>query len=81
MPEEWGEITFTADWWRVEQANVIGIFGDDNHILLDYVLRRPGLELGGQTNPAVVRAAPTADDIAAFQGTGLAAGGRHPVRR
>ncbi|MEY2758933.1 MAG: hypothetical protein RIR33_2711 [Pseudomonadota bacterium] len=67
LPAEWGEITFTADWWRIEQSNVIGIFGDDNHILLDYVLR-----LNGETNPAVVRAAPTADDIAAFQGTGLA---------
>ena len=67
IPEEFGKITFTADWWRVEQSNVIGIFGDDNHILLDYVRR-----LDGETNPAVVRAAPDADDIAAFAGTGLA---------
>lgn len=66
LPKEWGEITLTADWWRIEQSNVVGIFGDDNHILLDYVRR-----LNGQTNPAVVRAAPTAEDIAAFQGTGL----------
>ena len=70
MPETWGELTFTADWWRVEQENVIGIFGDDNHILLDYVLR-----LNGGANPAVVRAAPTADDIAEFQGTGIEAPG------
>jgi iron complex outermembrane receptor protein len=66
LPSEWGELTFTADWWRVEQSNVIGIFGDDNHILLDYVLR-----LNGGANPAVVRATPDADDIAAFAGTGL----------
>lgn len=67
IPEEFGKVTFTADWWRVEQSNVIGIFGDDNHILLDYVRR-----LDGETNPAVVRAAPDADDIAAFAGAGLA---------
>jgi iron complex outermembrane receptor protein len=77
LPEEWGAITFTADWWRVEQSNVIGIFGDDNHILLDYVLRQ-GAGCGtapvaaGCFNPAVVRGTPDADDIAAFAGTGLA---------
>ena len=65
MPEEWGKVTFTADWWRIEQEKVVGIFGDDNHILLDYVLR-----LNGGSNPAVVRAAPDADDIAAFAGNG-----------
>ena len=75
IPEEWGTISFTADWWRVEQENVIGIFGDDNHILLDYVLRQAcGLDVSapGCTNPAVVRNTPDADDINAFAGTGLA---------
>jgi len=75
LPEEWGAITFTADWWRVEQENVIGIFGDDNHILLDYVLRQAcGLDVSaaGCTNPAVIRNAPDTDDVAAFAGTGLA---------
>jgi iron complex outermembrane receptor protein len=66
IPSEWGSFSFTADWWRVEQENVIGIFGDLNHILLDYVLR-----LDGGSNPAVMRAAPDADDVLAFQGTGL----------
>lgn len=70
LPPEYGEISFTADWWRIEQSNVVGIFGDDNHILLDYVLR-----LNGQSNPAVVRAAPDAQDILDFQGTGLTAVG------
>jgi len=67
VPAEWGKVSFTADWWRIEQENVVGIFGDDNHILLDYVLR-----LNGGSNSAVVRAAPDADDIAAFAGTGIA---------
>ena len=77
IPEEWGAFSFTADWWRVEQSNVIGIFGDDNHILLDYVLRQgAGCTTNplpaGCFNPAVTRSAPDADDITAFAGTGLA---------
>lgn len=75
IPAEWGVVTFTADWWRVEQENVIGIFGDDNHILLDYVLRQAcGLDVSapGCTNPAVLRNTPDVDDIAAFANTGLA---------
>ena len=77
LPPEWGEISFTADWWRIEQENVVGIFGDDNHILLDYVLRSaPGCTANplpdGCFNPAVVRNAPDADDTSAFAGTGLA---------
>ena len=47
LPPEYGEITFTADWWRIEQSNVVGIFGDDNHILLDYVLRLQGQNESG----------------------------------
>lgn len=70
IPEEFGKVSFTADWWRIEQENVVGIFGDDNHILLDYVLR-----LNGDSNPAVVRAAPTPEQQAAVVGTGLEAAG------
>jgi iron complex outermembrane recepter protein len=74
IPEEWGRITFTADWWRIEQTNVIGIFGDDNQILLDYVRRVTGQN--GGSNPAVVRN-PVADaeDITFFQGSGITAPG------
>ena len=61
IPPEFGELTFTADWWRVKQENIVGIFGDDNQILLDYALR-----LQGSSNPAVVRDTPTAQQTAAF---------------
>ena len=64
-------LTLTADYWRVKQSGLVGTFGDDNAIALD-LLRR----LGGSTNPNVIRAAPTADDIALFTGTGLAAAGK-----
>jgi iron complex outermembrane receptor protein len=64
-------LTLTADFWRVKQTGLVGTFGDDNAIALD-LLRR----LGGSTNPNVIRAAPTVDDIALFTGTGLAPTGR-----
>lgn len=59
-------LSMTVDYWRVKQENVVGIFGDSNQIALDYLLRTQG-----SNNPAVVRAAPTAEEIAAFAGTGL----------
>ena len=64
-------LTLTADYWRVRQTGLVGTFGDDNAIALD-LLRR----LSGSTNPNVIRAAPTAEDIALFTGTGLAPTGR-----
>ncbi|MCB2067007.1 MAG: TonB-dependent receptor, partial [Erythrobacter sp.] len=64
-------LTLTADYWRVEQRGLVGTFGDDNAIALD-LLRR----LSGSTNPNVIRADPTADDIALFTGTNLAPAGK-----
>jgi outer membrane receptor protein involved in Fe transport len=70
-PEFIPGLTLTADYWRVKQTGLVGTFGDDNAIALD-LLRR----LNGSTNPNVIRAAPTADDITLFTGTGLAPAGR-----
>src|SRR5690606_12451980 len=66
IPPEFGEVTFTADWWRVEQDDIVGIFGDDNQILLAQALRRQG-----STNPAFDREAPTAEQAAASTAAGL----------
>jgi outer membrane receptor protein involved in Fe transport len=63
-------LTLTADYWRVKQRGLVGTFGDDNAIALD-LLRR----LAGGTNPAVVRADPTQEEIDLFAGTGLAPAG------
>lgn len=70
LPSGAGHLTFTADWWRVRQTGLIGIFGEGNALILDYLMRQ-----NGQSNPNVIRAAPTANDIADAQGTGLAAVG------
>ena len=69
-PEFIPGLTLTADYWRVKQTGLVGTFGDDNAIALD-LLRR----LNGGTNPNVIRAAPTQDDIDLFTGTSLAPAG------
>lgn len=71
VPEALGKFTFTVDYWKVDQTGLIGVFGEGNALILDYLLRSQG-----SSNPNVIRAAPTADDIAAFAGTGLTAAGQ-----
>lgn len=63
-------LTLTADYWRVKQTGLVGTFGDDNAIALDLLLR-----LNGSSNPNVIRAAPTQEQIDLYAGTGLAAAG------
>lgn len=63
-------LTLTADYWRVKQRGIVGVFGDDNAIALDLVRRQ-----NGSTNPNVIRNAPDADAIALFAGTSLEAAG------
>lgn len=59
-------LTLTGDYWRVRQDGIVGVFGDDNAIALDLLLRQ-----NGSFNPNVQREAPDADDIALFAGTSL----------
>jgi len=59
-------LTITADWWRIEQEDIVGIFGDQNQISLDYLLR-----LQGGSNPNVVRDTPDTDTAAIFTAAGL----------
>ena len=63
-------LTLTADYWRVKQRGLVGTFGDGNAIALD-LLRR----LNGSSNPNVIRAAPTQEEIDLFTGTSLAPAG------
>lgn len=69
-PEFIPGLTLTADYWRVKQRGIVGVFGDDNAIALDLVRRQ-----NGETNPNVQRNAPDADAIALFTGTSLAPAG------
>jgi outer membrane receptor protein involved in Fe transport len=47
-----GRITLTADYWNVKQKGIVGIFGEGNALIADYLAR-----VGGGTNANVVRAA------------------------
>lgn len=67
LPEAWGDVTFTVDRWRIEQDKIVGLLGAQAALALDYLNR-----MEGGSNPNVVRDAPDADDIAFFDGTGLA---------
>lgn len=63
-------LTITADYWQIKQTGIVGVFGTQNHIALDLLLRQQG-----RSNTAVVRETPDADDIALFTGSGLAPAG------
>ncbi len=71
LSPEFGNFTFTADYWEIREKGIVGVFGSQNALILDYADR-----LQGKTNPNVVRAAPTASDIAQFVGTGIAPAGQ-----
>ncbi|MBI1339580.1 TonB-dependent receptor plug domain-containing protein [bacterium] len=63
-------LTVTVDYWDIKREGVVGVFGAENHINLDYLLR-----LQGASNPNVVRATPNADDVAFFNAAGLTPAG------
>ncbi|MDJ0758240.1 MAG: TonB-dependent receptor [Woeseiaceae bacterium] len=77
-------LTITADFWSIEKENTIGLFGEENHILYDLVLRLQAgtsncgneLNLG---NPVVVRTPhdPTDTDLV----NGYLAAGLCPIGR
>lgn len=60
-------LRFSLDYWRFEQEGVIGAFGDQEALALDFLLRRDG-----SFNPNVIRAAVTPGDQAAFDAWNLA---------
>ena len=56
----------SIDYWQIDQSQVVGLFGAQNHVALDYFRR-----LDGSDNPAVSRAPLTAEDLLLFEGSGL----------
>jgi outer membrane receptor protein involved in Fe transport len=71
IPRRLGRVTITADYWEIRQKGIVGQFGGSNALALDYLLR-----MQGSSNPNVVRAAPNADDVDFFAGTGIAPAGQ-----
>ena len=66
-------LTITYDVWSIDSTNTIGLFGEENHMLLDLFLRLGSNDINNCgaviTNPAVVRQAP--DNPASFLAAGL----------
>ena len=52
IPPEFGRLTLTLDVWKIRQKGIIGLFGEGNAVILDYVLRQQG-----SSNPLVHRLA------------------------
>lgn len=71
LPPALGNLTFTVDYWRIDQTGLVGVLGNETALAQDYLLRLQGL-----SNPNVVRAAPNADDVAFFAGTGITPAGQ-----
>jgi hypothetical protein len=67
-------LTITADYWTIEKEDTIGLFGEENHVLLDLIMR---LEAGTSDcdnvvgNPNVVRGSINDDYDAEFLAAGL----------
>lgn len=66
LPDSFGDLTFTADYWSIKQSGIVGVFGEGNALIVDYLNR-----VQGGSNANVTRREVTADDIARFAGTGL----------
>lgn len=66
--EPFDGVTLTYDRWEIEKTETIGLFGEENHIALDLLLR---LQSGANcsslvTNPAVIRSNEIDPDYAPF---------------
>jgi iron complex outermembrane receptor protein len=66
IPERFGNFTFTVDRWKIKQEQIVGLLGAQTALTLDYLNR-----VEGGSNPLVVRADPTQEDIDFFAGTGI----------
>lgn len=69
IPDRFGTFSLSVDAWKVKVENPISTLGEE--LLYDAYLR----VVEGSSNPNVVRAAVTAEDIAQFEGSGLAPAG------
>ena len=70
-------LTLTADWWSIEKNDTIGLFGEENHMILDLLYR---LQAGTANcsiafNDAVVRTSPDDDQVAAYAEAGICPAG------
>ena len=70
-------LTLTLDFWEIEKKDTIGLFGEENHTMLDLLSR---IEAGvgncaNVGNPAVGRLPATDEEAAVYLAAGLCPGG------
>ena len=71
-------LTLTADAWSIVKEDTIGLLGEENHTLLDLVMRIANGDANCdqfQGNPAVARADPDDDEIAIYTAAGICPAG------
>lgn len=72
------DLTITVDYWSIEKDNTIGLFGEENHTLLDLLLRLEAgtSNCGGASfNPAVTRQAAGSGESAIYFAAGICPAG------
>ena len=72
------ELTLTLDYWSIEKENTIGLFGEENHTLLDLLMRlQAGTNNcdGASFNSAVTRETADADAAAIYLAAGICPAG------
>lgn len=72
MIEPIENLIVTYDEWSIEKENTIGLFGEENHTILDLLLRlRAGTSGCNSGNPNVVRFDPDPTTASYFEAKGL----------
>lgn len=72
------DMTLTVDYWGIEKKDTIGLFGEENHTLLDLYERLQAGTSNCAANPgnsAVVRADPGVDESAIYLAAGICPAG------
>jgi outer membrane receptor protein involved in Fe transport len=79
-PKSIRNLIFTLDWWKIEKEDTIGLFGEDNIMLTDLVLRMESNNLTDcslvQSSPFVFREDPDEGQIEDYLNAGICPAGR-----
>jgi|TARA_B100000282_G_scaffold103153_1_gene72896 outer membrane receptor protein involved in Fe transport len=70
------DLLLTVDRWRITKENTLGLFGENNHMLLDLLIRLEGGPSECVGNPLVVRTQFVADEYTAGWPTNLCPAGQ-----
>ena len=79
-PKNIKNLIFTVDWWEIEKKDTIGLFGEDNIMLTDLILRMESNNLNNcssvKSSPFVFRENPDEGEIEIYLNAGICPAGR-----